>query len=99
MALSERVKSTVSCADPDREQMISVLNLYTFIYECDEGDIEEALYWFSHDWHSGQFSNLYAVLSTSPFSPSRLAEGPSEDGFAMELYEELEAAFVTHSNG
>ena len=34
----------------------------------DDADAYCAIYWFANDWHGGQSSNLYSVLSTSPLS-------------------------------
>ena len=38
-------------------------------------DVAEALYWFAIDWHGGQDSLLYSILSTSTFKPSPLSNG------------------------
>ena len=82
--------------DPTREEMLVVLNTLPLASEFDESDREEAIYWFASDWHSGQTSNLYSALSTSPFAPSTLAKGPEEP--ASILYDELEAHFgVNHA--
>lgn len=52
-------------------------------------DVESAAYYLANDYHGGQDSNLYSLVSTSPYHP-----GPSEMGIedtenetAMVLYE------------
>ncbi len=76
--------------DPTRQEMLDHLAALPFAAERDEFDREEAIYWFSADYHGGQWSNLYSALSTSPYSPGPLRNGPEE----TDLYQELEAAFV-----
>ena len=76
--------------DPTKQEMIN------FLVKIADGedstfDIEEAIYWFASDYHSGQWSNLYSALSTSPYSPGPCCTGP-EDEF---LYAELVAEYAT----
>jgi hypothetical protein len=52
----------------------------------------DGLYWFANDWHSGMGDPLYLILSRSPFTPARNAEGP-EDEVAEYVYQELELKF------
>lgn len=63
-------------ADPTADDMRSYLSAN--YPELDEFDIEEAIYWFAYNYHSGQWSNLYSALSTSQYRPSPLANGPDE---------------------
>lgn len=79
--------------DPTREEMLAALDAFGFVDEQEEFDREEAIYWFANDWHGGQDSNLYSVLSTSAYSPGPIANGPSQDGIAMELYQHLQSTF------
>lgn len=52
--------------------------------------MEAAIYWFASDYHSGQASDLYSILSTSDFSPSRMSSGiDSEDEEIKMLYHSL----------
>lgn len=51
-------------------------------------DKEEAIYWFASDWHGGQWSELYSVLSTSEFHPSVFDNHVGE--MAREMYATLE---------
>ncbi len=76
--------------DPTRQEMLDHLATLPFAAETDEFDREEAIYWFAADYHGGQWSNLYSALSTSPYSPGPLTNGPENP----DLYQELEAAFV-----
>jgi hypothetical protein len=78
-------------SDPTRKAMLDVLRDYG---DVDEFDVEEAIYWFASDYHGGQATNLYSVLSTSPYKPGPSTTGPSQDGMAHELYSALEQRFA-----
>jgi hypothetical protein len=55
-----------------------------------EDTAEIAIYWFANDYHDGQSSELYSILSTSPYHPSPLARGiESEDDMSQDMYEDL----------
>jgi len=59
-----------------------------------DDDMEVAIHWFSQDYHSGQWSDLYSISSTSPYRPSRLTMGvEDEDETVRAMYEELEDRF------
>ena len=77
-------------ADPTREEMLATLA--TQCPYADEFTTEAAVYWFANDWHGGQWSDLYAALSASPYRPGVLERECPED--ARDCYEELVAAFV-----
>lgn len=51
-----------------KQRMIAAI-VAAFGNEVDEFDIEAAIYWFASDNHSGQWSELYAILSTSEYKP------------------------------
>lgn len=55
-------------------------------------EIEEAIYSFAMNWHNGQCSNLYSVLSSSHFQP-----GWSWDGcggyLSRDIYDHLKTVF------
>ena len=70
--------------DPTKDEMVAFLKATD--PSADAFDVEEAIYWFAADYHGGQSSNLYGVLSTSDYRPGPLCRGP-EDKF---LYHELE---------
>ena len=75
-------------SDPTRDEMLTALAQSG----ADEFDIEAAIYWFASDWHGGQWSNLYSVLSTSPYKPG-LSEASCPDE-AMDCYYTLMSIFV-----
>ena len=68
--------------DPTAEEMrAEIRSAFTGLCEFGEGldfDTEAAIYWFANDWHGGQWSNLYSVLSMSPFHPGPTQNGPEE---------------------
>lgn len=76
--------------DPTREGMLAFITIGN---ACDEVDAECAIYWFAHDYHGGLSTNLYEVLSTSPYHPGPLERGPT--GHARIAYELLEEQFTT----
>jgi hypothetical protein len=56
--------------DPTIEELRAML-----IERCpdaDEFDREQAIYWFSADFHGGQWSELYAALCASPYRPGAI---------------------------
>lgn len=84
--------------DPTREELVEVCADY-YENNGDDSDIfsqEAAIYWFCSDYHSGQTSNLYSVLSTSKFKPSCLHKDIyDEDNLIAEImYETLEVEFT-----
>jgi hypothetical protein len=66
--------------------------------EADEFDMEEAIYWFSNDYHGGQSSNLYSALSTSEYRPGRMSNGPEEGSMGEMIYGDLVDTFSTKNN-
>lgn len=78
--------------DPTLEDMLIALGNP----DSDDADAYCAIYWFASDYHGGQASNLYSVLSTSPYSPGMCERGPSE-GYASEHYDTLVATFTRTS--
>lgn len=79
--------------DPTREELEAALDGLQDKFELDRFDVEEAIYWFAADYHSGQGSNLYSVLSSSPFRPGPLARGPVKASMGEFLYDNLVAKF------
>ncbi len=71
--------------DPTRDDMLTELR--EAMPYADEWTTEPAIYWFASDWHGGQWSNLYAALCASPYTPSRLESACPED--AQEAYDVL----------
>jgi len=77
--------------DPTREEMLAFLRSQ-FDEECAD-DFEVAMFWYAMYWHGGQGSNLYEVLSTSPFSPGPCGRLEDEGDMVAMCYEALEHEF------
>ena len=65
-------------------------------------DIEGAIYWFAADYHEGQSSELYSILSTSEYRPGPLEYSPSDKvsydySIVKEMYHALEEKFGSGS--
>ena len=73
--------------DPTADEMRAFLKAYDS--SADSFDIEEAIYWFANDWHSGQWSNLYSALSTSEYHPGPIACGPENLWLYLVLKDEF----------
>lgn len=67
--------------DPTHAEMYSFLETQACGGEDIRFDIEEAIYWFASDWHGGQWSNLYAALCNSEYTPSQLSRHASNPFF------------------
>ena len=78
--------------DPTYEEMETFLKTLK-IYDASEFDIACSIYWFSSQWHSGQWSNLYSALSTSPYKPGSCETVPSNETVEGMLLEELESHY------
>ena len=80
--------------DPTRRQMLTHLSqAYDLTEYADDAEI--AMYWFAHDYHGGQWSELYAVLCGSPYRPGVLTNSvKKEDPLAGLMYRELEIEFA-----
>ena len=81
--------------DPTKDEMLEYLKEYADMHSMEnrEFSIEEAIYWFACNYHTGQNSNLYSVLSTSKFKPGALSNGP-DDFDSKILYEYLEYEYT-----
>ena len=75
--MREPTKTAIKMCDPTGEELRRTL-ARDYPY-ADEFTTEAAIYWFANDWHSGQWSNLYSVLSTSPYKPIILETKCPED--------------------
>jgi hypothetical protein len=53
--------------DPNKQEMINFLKKESINFNA--FDAEAAIFWYAYDHHSGQWSNLYSVLSTSQYKP------------------------------
>ena len=58
-------------------------------------DMEIAIYWFANDYHGGQDSELYSVLSTSDFSPGPTHRSIKDEdsSTAEDMYDALKKKF------
>lgn len=85
-----------------KEEMVNYLRqMFSGMSDGENMDfeIEGAIYWFAADYHQGQSSELYSILSTSEYRPGPMeyspgSENASDDGSLMrEMYESLEERF------
>jgi hypothetical protein len=60
-------------------------------------DLEAALYWLCYEYHSGQWSPGYALLSTSPYTPSRLYHSIKDEGEGAEYFYEIMKYYYSSS--
>jgi len=79
--------------DPTREDMAEFLVPHVCSVVEEAHEIEIAMYWFAMYWHGGQSSNLYEVLSTSPYNPGPMGRLEGESDTVHTLYEALEAEY------
>jgi hypothetical protein len=62
--------------------------------DADDFDIEAAIYWYANDYHEGQASDLYSILSTSKFHPGAAHHGVKDEGdVAEDMYKALEKKY------
>lgn len=87
MGANERIQ------DPTREEMLQYLQSQYGNEEGFEDSAEIAMYWFANFNHGGQSSNLYSVLSTSPFRPGPISRGPEPESMEEIMYQSLEDEF------
>lgn len=93
MGINEGIK------DPTREEMLQFLQSQYGNEEGFENDAEVAMYWFANFNHGGQSSNLYSVLSTSPFRPGPISRGPEPGSMEEMMYQSLEDEFGGGQHG
>jgi hypothetical protein len=84
---------SITLSDPTREEMLAYLASSPYAAECDEFDVECAVYWYANHYHGGQWSELYAAICESPYSPGLSERGPARDSAADLLYSELESEY------
>ena len=85
-------------SDPTKAEMLAFLASLPFADEADEIDREGAVYWFGNFYHGGQDSNLYSAMSTSPYHPSPLANGPEPESTEADLYRDLVLEYAADSD-
>lgn len=73
--------------NPTKEELLASV---PSIYKEEEGfetEVVVALYWFATHYHSGQFSHLYSIISSSEYKPGEGQMSINDEGFlAEELY-------------
>jgi hypothetical protein len=67
--------------DPTHAEMFAFLTTQARGEDDLRFDFEEAIYWFASDYHGGQWSNLYAALCQSDYTPSQLSRVASNPFF------------------
>jgi hypothetical protein len=94
---SQNIKEAASGnTDPTREEMIEYLQtVYSGLLDRSSFDdaAEVAMYWFANFNHGGQSSNLYSVLSTSPYSPGRMETEPRPETVERDMFDALTREF------
>lgn len=65
--------------DPTRDELIREATRIAVDLgsEDPEFDAEHAAYWIAVEFHTGQWSNLYAALCASPYKPGLRESSPS----------------------
>lgn len=53
-------------------------------------DAAQALHWFCADYHDGQSSDLYRILSILEYKPGMCEGEPEEESVAADIYHMLE---------
>lgn len=84
--------------NPTRQEIDAAIASWHNVNELDEFDIEQAIYWFAADYHTGLWSNLYSVASTSKYRPSPLEFGVSHEEIPGWLYDFLVTTFEMETN-
>lgn len=88
--------NTKTRRDPTKREMILFLGRRwkRLDPESWRDNAEIAMYWYATDYHSGQWSNLYAASCASYYNPGPYATLESEDGTpVMDMYADLESEF------
>lgn len=57
-------------------------------------DAAQALYWYGADYHGGQSSELYSIMSTMDYRPGMAERGPEPGSTAEDIYQALESGEV-----
>ena len=61
---------------------------------ADRFDVAQGLYWYCADFHDGQWSKEYSVLSTLGYKPAHSERGPDTED-AQRTYDALRGGLVT----
>ena len=84
--------------DPTKDEMINYLRSMYGSEDGFEDSAEVAMYWFANFNHGGQTSNLYSVLSTSPFNPGPISRGPEKGSMEEIMAQSLQDEFGSGNN-
>jgi hypothetical protein len=80
-------------SDPTREELVNFFKGRQGLYgswDEIEFEAEAAIYWFAHDYHGGQTTNLYSVLSTSEYRPGATMSSAEDEGESVKtMYDDL----------
>jgi hypothetical protein len=92
-------KRNIAVSDPTKEEMMKFLQSQFGRFDAEGGreDAEVAIYWFANFNHGGQSSNLYSVISTSPFRPGPISRGPEPNTMEEDMYNALEKEYGQNS--
>ena len=80
-------------SDPILKELQDIAAQYCDGPVNDDIDAWRAIYWYCANWHGGQSSNLYSVLSTAPYNPGRLENGVESGDMSGIIYDSLESEF------
>lgn len=75
--------------DPTRDEMLNAISK-EYGGQVEPMDVECAIYWFATNYHGGQSTNLYSVLSTSQYKPGMAENGVPEGTDAADVFSFLE---------
>ncbi len=75
----------------NREMKKEMISYLQSIYGNEDlFSIEAAIYWYASDYHSGQWSDLYSILSTSKYRPrASIGNIKDEDEDTQNMYKSL----------
>lgn len=84
--IEEKVIKENNNLDLENEMINYLKNQYDS--EFDEFSAYEAIYWFAYNYHGGQFSKLYKILSMSKYKPSRFINSIEDTDMTSQMYYE-----------
>lgn len=91
---TSEIMETLKKEEPEgmkAKMMKYLLDIYGSEYS---DDAEIAIYWFASHYHGGQNSELYSILSTSPYNPGHV-DFENEDETVQDMYKSLEETEFT----
>jgi hypothetical protein len=97
ISLAEEEETEKSTAQDLHDRMVAKAKdqFKSSEFEGLDFDIEAAIYWLASDYHGGQSSPLYSILSTSEFKPGPSHSSVDDEGeIAKEIYDMLAKEFA-----